>query len=136
MRSQVSDSDNNAWWQPDARGAHRLNTDKVEAWEITPLELQRRLDSGEPIVLVDVREAWEAELVSLPGSRLLPLNELQYRADEELDPYDEVVLYCHHGIRSMEAAMVLWGLGYENVKSLAGGIDRWAGQVDSALPRY
>ncbi len=136
MRSQVSDSNNFSWWQPDARGAHRLNTDKVEAWEITPLELQRRLDLGESIVLVDVREAWEADIVSLPGSSLIPLNELQYRADEELDPYDEIVLYCHHGIRSLEAATLLWSLGYENVKSLAGGIDRWADQVDPDQPRY
>jgi adenylyltransferase/sulfurtransferase len=136
MRSQASDGNDFTWWQPGARGAHRVNTDKVEAWEITPLELRRRLDLGDPIVLVDVREAWEADIVSLPGSRLIPLNELQYRADEELDPYDEIVLYSHHGIWSMEAATMLWGLGYENVKSLTGGIDRWSDQVDGEQTRY
>jgi adenylyltransferase/sulfurtransferase len=136
MRSQVSDGNNLPWWQPENRGAHRLNTDKVEAWEITPLELRRRLDLGEPIVLVDVREPWEAEIVSLPNSRLIPLNEIQYRADEELDPYDDIVLYCHHGPQSMEAATMLWNLGYESVKSLAGGIDRWSDQVDNDTPRY
>ena len=117
-------------------GLHHLNTDKVQAWEITPIELKRRMDLGEQIVLVDVREPWEADIVSLPGARLIPLGELQYRTDEELDPYDEIVLYCHHGIRSMEAAMVLWGMGYEEVKSLSGGIDRWSEQVDQELPRY
>jgi rhodanese-related sulfurtransferase len=63
-----------------------LNTDKVDAWEITPLDLRRRLDLGEPIVLVDVREPWEANIASLPGAILIPRNELEYRAEEELDP--------------------------------------------------
>lgn len=123
-------------WPPEWKGPHRLNTDKVDAWEITPLELRRRLDLGEPIVLVDVREPWEANIASLPGAVLIPLNELEYRAEEELDPMDDVVLFCHHGVRSMEAALILWDHGYEQVKSLAGGIDRWTQQVDPSLPRY
>ncbi len=135
MRSTPSDS-NWSWWPSDWKGAERLNTDKVDAWEITPLELRRRLDVGDPIVLVDVREPWEANIASIPGSLHVPLSELEYRAEEDLDPLDEIVLYCHHGIRSMDAAMVLWDLGYEQVKSLAGGVDRWAVQVDPSLPRY
>ncbi len=135
MRSFASDG-KWPWWPSDWKGTYPVNTDKVDAWEITPLELQRRLDLGEPLVLVDVREPWEANISSIAGSLLLPLNELQYRAEEELDPLDEIVLYCHHGVRSMEAAMVLWNLGYEQVKSLAGGVDRWAAQVDPGMPRY
>ena len=122
------------WWPSD--GESGLNTDKVDEWVITPRELRRRLDRGEPLALVDVRERWEADIVSLPGSRLIPINELGYRADDEIDPDEEIVLYCHHGIRSMEAAIVLWDLGYEHVKSLAGGIDRWILEVDPSLPRY
>lgn len=125
-----------AWWPTDWNGTNALNTDKVDNWEITPRELSLRLDRGEPLVLIDVREPWEANVASLPGSRLIPLNELRYRAEEEIDPEDELVVYCHHGIRSMEAALVLWELGYERVKSLAGGIWRWSVQVDPSTPQY
>ncbi len=135
MHSRPSDS-NGSWWANDWKGTNRLNTDKVDAWEITPLELRRRLDLGEPLVLVDVRESWEVNLASIPGSLVIPLNEIEYRAEEELDPLDDIVLICHHGIRSMEAALVLWDLGYEHVMSLAGGIDRWTTQVDPSLNRY
>jgi rhodanese-related sulfurtransferase len=125
-----------ARWPSDWQGEGRLNTDKVDDWQMTPRELRRRLDLGEPIVLVDVRERWEADLVSLPEARFIPLNELAYRAVDEIDPEEEIVLYCHHGVRSMEAALLLWDYGYENVRSLAGGIDRWIQEVDPSLPRY
>lgn len=124
------------WWPTDWQGEAALNTDRVEHWIITPRELHRRLESGELLVIVDVRERWETSLVSLPGSRLIPLNELGYRAEDELDFEDEIVLLCHHGVRSLEAARLLWDRGYEQVKSLAGGIDRWAVEVEPSLPRY
>jgi adenylyltransferase/sulfurtransferase len=125
-----------AWspWPSDWRG--HLNTDKVDSWEISPRELKSLLDRGEPVLIVDVREPWEAEVVSLPNSRLIPLGELRFRADEEIDFDEDIVVYCHHGVRSLEAAMILWELGYESVKSLAGGIHRWSVQVDSSLPQY
>jgi adenylyltransferase/sulfurtransferase len=136
MRDHPYISNDPAWWPSEWRGGDRLNTDKVDDWQITPRELRRRLDLGEPIVLVDVRERWEADIVSLPEARLIPLNELSYRAEEEIDPEEEIVLYCHHGLHSMEAALFLWDLGYEDVRSLTGGIDRWAIEVDPLLPRY
>jgi adenylyltransferase/sulfurtransferase len=108
----------------------------VDSWEVTPRELSARLAAGHPVVLVDVREPWEANLVSLPEARFLPLNELGYRALEEFEADDEIVLYCHHGHRSMEGVMLLWELGYENVKSLAGGLSRWIAQVDPGLDDY
>jgi rhodanese-related sulfurtransferase len=131
-----SSSPKAARWPADWPGDARLNTDKVDDWQITPRELERRLGLGEPIVLVDVRERWEADLVSLPEARLIPLNELAYRAVDEIDSEEEIVLYCHHGVRSMEAALLLWDYGYENVRSLAGGIDRWTVEVSPSLPRY
>ena len=134
MSNYPYSGNNWAWWPADRDGGP--NTDKVDDWVITPRELRRRLDRGEPLVLVDVRERWEADIVSLAGSRLIPINELGYRAEDEIDPDEEIVLYGHHGIRSMEAAMVLWDLGYEQVKSMAGGIDRWTLEVDPSLPRY
>ena len=136
MRDYSLSSDKAARWPSDMHGEGRLNTDKVDDWQITPRELRRLLDLGEPVVLVDVRERWEADLVSLPEARLIPLNELAYRAMDEIDLEEEIVLFCHHGVRSMEAALLLWDYGYENVRSLAGGIDRWATEVDPALPRY
>jgi rhodanese-related sulfurtransferase len=127
---------NRGVWPWDWPSVNPMHTDKVESWEITPLELRSRLDAGEPIVLVDVRELWEANIVSLPNSRFIPLNELRYRAEEDLEVDDVIVLYCHHGVRSMEGVMILWDLGYENVMSLAGGIGRWTAQVDPELPTY
>lgn len=124
------------WWPSEWLGDSRLNTDKVEDWIITPRELHRRLASENPFLIVDVRERWEVDIVSLPGSTVMPLNELAYRALDELDPEDEIVLVCHHGIRSLEAARMLWDLGYENVKSLAGGLDRWVTEIDTSLSRY
>jgi rhodanese-related sulfurtransferase len=136
MRNQPSPDRSKGPWPADWQGGNRYNTDRVESWEITPRELARRLDLGEPIVLVDVRERWEIDIVSLPGSRFIPANEMRYRSGEEIDPEDDVVLICHHGPISLEAALQLWDLGYDKVRSLAGGIDRWAVEVDPSLRRY
>ena len=136
MREHPSSSRDRAGWLQDWRAGSHHNTDRVESWEITPREMKRRLDLGDCVVLVDVRESWEIEIAALPGSRHIPLCELRYRAYEEIDPEDEVVLYCHGGVRSMDAALLLWELGYEHVRSLAGGIERWALEVDTSVPRY
>jgi rhodanese-related sulfurtransferase len=108
------------------------------AWEITPAEAKRRIDAGEAIALIDVREPSEHFICSLPGAELIPLNtlpgrlaELDVQADEKL-----LVVYCHHGIRSLNAVRWLREQGVENCQSLAGGIDRWSAQVDAAVPRY
>ena len=100
-------------------------TDRVDAWEITPTELRRRLERGDMLVLVDVRETSEDRVDALPESRLIPLSELRYRALEELYPDDEIILLCRFGDRSLTAATILWDMGYERVRCLAGGIDRW-----------
>jgi adenylyltransferase/sulfurtransferase len=102
--------------------------------EILPIELKRRLDAAEPIAILDVREPWEHELCAIPGARLIPMDQLQWRVDE-LDPGREVVVYCHHGQRS--AAVVQWlrrqGIPAANLR---GGIDGWAVEVAPALSRY
>lgn len=102
--------------------------------EITPDELKARLEASEPPAILDVREAWEHQIGALPGARLIPMDELPFRADE-LDPRRETVVYCHHGVRS--AAVVQWlrGLGFPAV-NLRGGIDAWALAVDPTLRRY
>ena len=86
-------------------------------------------------VLLDVREPWEYQTVRLEKSILIPLGEIPARFGE-LETNAEIVVICHHGGRSMQAAMFLEKQGYGGVHNLAGGIDAWARQVDPALPVY
>lgn len=103
--------------------------------QIQPAELKRALDAGVPVVLLDVRQPDEYAICALPGSVLIPLGELAARADEVPDDGTPVVVYCHHGVRSLTGAAILRAAGREAL-SLAGGIDRWSVSVDPAVPRY
>ena len=104
---------------------------------MTPRELSERLHSDGPPRLLDVRQPEEHAFVSLPQSKLIPLGELLSRVDEVEDwREEEVVVYCHHGIRSAQAVAQLRAMGFANVHNLSGGIDRWTTEVDPALPRY
>ena len=85
--------------------------------------------------LLDVRETWEAEVASLPGALLVPLGSLPDVIDS-LDPRQEWVVYCHHGIRSLQAVDLMRQHGFENVRSLEGGIDAWAKAHDPSMARY
>ena len=104
---------------------------------MTPKELADRLRSPEAPHLLDVREAWEHALAALPNARLIPLGELPLRT-EELDDWrdSDIVVYCHHGIRSAHAIDFLRTYGFERLHNLSGGIDRWTDEVDPTLPRY
>ena len=102
--------------------------------EIEPEELKRRLDSGEDIVVLDVREPHEYEICNL-GARLIPLGQLAERVGE-LDPRREIVAHCKGGVRSAKAVELLRNLGFHRVSSLAGGILRWSEKVDSSIPKY
>ena len=107
------------------------------AQEITPRELARHVENGHPVRLIDVRQPWENGIAKLPESLLIPLNELQLRTAEiPTESTTLVVLYCHHGIRSLSAVSYLQKLGYTHVRSLAGGIDAWSCEVDPTIPRY
>jgi adenylyltransferase/sulfurtransferase len=100
-------------------------------------ELHALLEAKKPVFLLDVRRPSEHETVALPGSLLIPLDELDQRADEiEAPPGALIVAYCHHGVRSLSAAALLERLGFEAVASLRGGIDAWSLRVDPSLPRY
>jgi molybdopterin/thiamine biosynthesis adenylyltransferase/rhodanese-related sulfurtransferase len=103
--------------------------------DITAGELAARLAAGDAPLLVDVREPAEWEVARLPGARLVPLATLP-RAIATLEREREVVVYCHHGVRSDLAARWLRQQGFERVRNLAGGIDRWSLEVDPATPRY
>ncbi|MEN9674139.1 MAG: hypothetical protein RIS76_35 [Verrucomicrobiota bacterium] len=104
---------------------------------LTPTELARRLREPHPPRLLDVREPEEHAFCALPDSRLLPLGELGTRAAELADWEDqEIVVYCHHGIRSARAVGMLHQMGFTRVFNLSGGVDRWTAEVDPAFPRY
>jgi adenylyltransferase/sulfurtransferase len=102
---------------------------------VEPTELKRRLDSEEEILLLDVREPFEAEICRLPGALLVPPDEFS-RLTEGLDPGRTVVCYCHTGVRSHHAALHLAARGFRRVENLAGGIDAWAAEVDPRMARY
>lgn len=105
------------------------------AWEITPRELATELGRG-TVTLIDVREPTEWEIAHIEGARLIPLNELPERL-AELPQDGDIVLHCHHGVRSMRAlARLRDHAGFTRVKSLRGGIDAWSLEIDPKVPRY
>ena len=103
--------------------------------EIAPADVQARLDQGEKLVLIDVREPWEYALCRIEGAKHVPLGSLAASL-ETLPDVDEVICYCHRGMRSLDAAAWLRFHGIERAKSLAGGIERWSLEVDPKVPRY
>lgn len=102
---------------------------------LTAASLHQWMRDGVAPRLIDVREEWEHELVHLPGDTLIPLGTLG-RAHTQLDPAAPLVLYCHHGMRSLSAAQFLVERGFREVWNLEGGIDAWSEDVDSSYPRY
>jgi adenylyltransferase/sulfurtransferase len=102
---------------------------------ITPEELKARMDTGEHFILLDVREEVEYEICHLKNAVLIPLNKLPERL-HELSLVDNIVAYCHTGVRSSLATKLLRDLGFTRVKNLAGGIDAWAERIDPDMPRY
>ncbi|WP_153556002.1 rhodanese-like domain-containing protein [Roseimaritima sediminicola] len=93
--------------------------------------------SGEPFVLLDVREQDEWETARIEGAELLPLSELQARAGE-LQPHQgqRVVVYCHHGARSLQVVNLMRSSGFEQAQNMTGGIDQWSQEIDADVPRY
>lgn len=104
--------------------------------QFTPPQLQKYLELAEEHpVLLDVREPWEFKICALPDSQNVPMSSIT-RNLEKLDPTRKTVVICHHGMRSMQVALYLEQNGFEEVINLTGGIDRWASEIDYAMPRY
>jgi len=102
---------------------------------ILPHELSTLLNNGESIVIIDVRESYEWDMGKIPTARLMPLGTLPDAADS-LDRNADVIVYCHHGARSEAAAHQLLAGGFQRVRNLTGGIDRWSREVDPRVRRY
>jgi adenylyltransferase/sulfurtransferase len=107
----------------------------VNEWEITPVELKKRLDAGEDLFILDVREPNEYQINRIPGSTLIPLGELPRRY-QELDPNREIIAQCKMGGRSAKAQEFLKSVGFSKVKNLRGGILEWIDKVDPSQPKY
>jgi rhodanese-related sulfurtransferase len=105
--------------------------------QITPGELAAWLDDQgrDQPVLLDVREPWEYEKARIEGAGLIPMRELPARI-AEIDAQRDVVAICHHGGRSMQAAVFLERQGFKRVHNLVGGIDAWSRTIDPAVPLY
>lgn len=108
--------------------------------ELDPRDLRGRLDAGEAITLLDVREPDERAYAAIPapGDLFIPMREVPGRADEvrEALARGPVVAYCHHGVRSRNVAAWLAVNGLPGVLNLQGGIDAWSVAVDPTVPRY
>jgi rhodanese-related sulfurtransferase len=103
----------------------------------TALQVQAQLDAGVPLVFLDVRQPEEYAIGHIAGCKLIPLGELPSRLGElEVAPDEPIVVYCHHGVRSLRAVNYLMQMGFTNVVSLAGGIEAWSLQVDPSIKRY
>ena len=106
--------------------------------EISPAEVQKRIDAGEKLHLIDVREPDEYALARIQGAALIPmraipaeLQALETQADE-----GPLMVYCHHGVRSLNVVNWLRNQGLESCQSISGGIDLWSLTVDPSVPRY
>jgi len=104
--------------------------------EISATELKRKLDAGEDIQLIDVRQPEEWAFAKIEGAKLIPLGEIMNRRDE-IDESRETVIHCKAGMRSARAVQLLQQVGYKgNIKNLKGGITAWSNDVDPKVPKY
>lgn len=106
--------------------------------EVTPADVKRHLDDGEPVVLIDVREPIEFQQARIEGSELIPMGTvpgslaaLEAKADDAT-----LIVLCHHGVRSLNVVAWLRKQGVERCQSMQGGIDRWSLEIDPTVPRY
>lgn len=104
--------------------------------QLTAKELNEHLKMADPApVLLDVREPWEYQLCHIAGSTHIPMGQVP-RSLDKLDREREVVVVCHHGVRSFQVAFLLEHAGFANVVNLQGGIDAWAREVDPDMATY
>jgi rhodanese-related sulfurtransferase len=104
--------------------------------EITTAEVKQLLDRAAPVRLIDVREPAEHAICRIEGARLIPMQSIPEHLNE-LDSDDTpMVVFCHHGVRSLAVVDWLRRQGVENCRSMAGGIDLCSCEIDATVPRY
>ena len=103
--------------------------------QLSATELKNKIQQQDNVFLLDVREPHEFHYAHIADSVLIPLNQIPQRLGE-LDPTQDIVVICHHGMRSQQAANFLERSGFNNIANLKGGIDAWSCEVDSSVARY
>jgi len=106
--------------------------------EITIAAAKAKLAAEPKTILLDVREPREYELAHIDGSLLIPMNSVpaELQKLEALADDADILVLCHHGVRSLQVAAWLQARGIENAASISGGIDRWSAEIDPSIPRY
>jgi len=106
--------------------------------ELTPAEVEERRKAGESLCLIDVREDAEWAICRIAGANLVPMQTVPDRLKELAAQAEStpLIIYCHHGVRSLHVVNWLRRNGVENCQSMAGGIDLWSIEIDTAVPRY
>lgn len=104
--------------------------------EISVADFQALRASGTPVTLLDVREPWEIATAAIPGSLDIAMGDVPAKAHTALDPDAHIVVVCHHGMRSLSVTMWLRREGFDQVQSLAGGIDQYAREIDQKISLY
>jgi rhodanese-related sulfurtransferase len=104
--------------------------------EITPTEVKRRRDAGEECSLIDVREPEEHQICQITGATLIPMREVSKQFDRLEEAVTPLILFCHHGVRSLTVVSWLREQGLTECTSMEGGIDAWSRDVDPTVPRY
>ncbi|MGQ0605215.1 MAG: molybdopterin-synthase adenylyltransferase MoeB [Anaerolineales bacterium] len=114
---------------------HDHEAEQATSWDITPQQLAERIQHGEHVKIIDVREPHEWDISHIEGAQLIPLGALAAHMNE-LDSAEDIVLQCKTGGRSMKALELLRTAGFRKLKNLKGGINAWAREVDTSLPTY
>ncbi len=106
--------------------------------EVSPQEVKRMLDAGESVHLVDVREPHEHQTASITGAELVPMRTVphQLAALKQKAAAAPLIIFCHHGIRSLQTVSWLRRQGIDRCQSMSGGIDAWSISIDPKVPRY
>ncbi|MDQ6759113.1 MAG: rhodanese-like domain-containing protein [Acidobacteriota bacterium] len=108
------------------------------SFEISPREVKNKLDASENIRLIDVREPFEFQQARIEGGELIPMNSVPAALQrlETMADDDTLIVFCHHGVRSLTVVNWLREQGVDACQSMSGGIDQWSREIDQAVPRY
>ena len=117
------------------RGEEAAPQAVAENEEITVTQLKARMDRGEDLTIIDVREPYEYAIARIPGTKLIPLGQIEERSGE-LDPTAEIILHCRSGKRSADALNRLKAKGFTRLKNVVGGITAWSEEIDPSVPKY